>query len=274
MSFSIDCLTPHPPSPSKRLIHSRRFALSERDSRLPHAPAPRGRRQPRTGGAGPGDFITSWRSYPQVVSTGLCMAVGVCGMSPFHLCTTPVRDLHTGRAPLPEAPGPGRHAPWDGIPRYRVLAENPGIPSDQSRSPSRSSRGRAPDSCHSTFLIAMQLEHGHDQVRRARGGPVLSTVLHRREADLWITRQGMIRHPTLRAVRGGCRLRGRQTASSESMAERKTPRPSVPVRGPACEPGPKPGSTACSGWGMSPTTLPRSLRTPAMSRAEPLGLPT
>ena len=131
-----------------------------------------------------------------------------------------------------------------------------------------------PDSCHSTFLIAMQLEHGHDQVRRARGGPVLSTVLHRREADLWITRQGMIRHPPLRAVRGGCRIRGRQTASSESMAERKTPRPSVPVRGPACESGPKPGSTACSGWGMSPTTLPRSLRTPAMSRAEPLGLPT
>ena len=49
MSFSIGCLTPHPPSPSKRLIHSRRFALSERGSRLPHAPAPRGRRQPRVG---------------------------------------------------------------------------------------------------------------------------------------------------------------------------------------------------------------------------------
>ena len=49
MSFSIDCLTPHPPSPSKRLIHSRRFALSERGSRLPHAPAPRSRRQPRVG---------------------------------------------------------------------------------------------------------------------------------------------------------------------------------------------------------------------------------
>ena len=49
MSFSIDCLTPHPPSPSKRLIHSRRFALSERGSRLPRAPAPPGRRQPRVG---------------------------------------------------------------------------------------------------------------------------------------------------------------------------------------------------------------------------------
>ena len=59
MSFSIDCLTLHPPSPSKCLIHSGRFALSERDSRLPHAPTPRGRRQPRAGGASPGDFITS-----------------------------------------------------------------------------------------------------------------------------------------------------------------------------------------------------------------------
>ena len=36
--------------------------------------------------------------------------------------------------------------------------------------------------------------------------------------------------------------------------------------------GPKPGSTACSGCGMRPTTLPRSLVTPAMSRYEPLGL--
>lgn len=105
MSFSIDCLTPHPPSPSKRLIHSRRFALSERGSRLPHAPAPRSRRQPRTGGAGPGDFITSWRSYPQVVSTGLCMAVGVCGMSPFHLCTTPPQ-YHPPRANTPAGSAP------------------------------------------------------------------------------------------------------------------------------------------------------------------------
>ena len=43
-------------------------------------------------------------SYPQVVSTGLCRGVGVCGMSPFFLCATPVRDLHTGRAPLPRLP--------------------------------------------------------------------------------------------------------------------------------------------------------------------------
>ena len=31
------------------------------------------------------------------------------------------------------------------------------------------------------------------------------------------------------------------------------------------------GSTACSGWGISPTTLPRSLQTPATSATEPLG---
>ena len=30
--------------------------------------------------------------------------------------------------------------------------------------------------------------------------------------------------------------------------------------------GPKPSSTACSGWGIRPTTLPRSLVMPAMSR--------
>ena len=104
MSFSIDCLTPHPPSPSKRLIHSRRFALSERGSRLPHAPAPRSRRQPHVGRPAQGTSSHRRPSYPQVVSTGLCMAVGVCGMSPFFLCATPVRDLHTGRAPLPRLP--------------------------------------------------------------------------------------------------------------------------------------------------------------------------
>ena len=34
---------------------------------------------------------------------------------------------------------------------------------------------------------------------------------------------------------------------------------------------PHSSSTACSGWGMRPMTLPASLHTPAMSRAEPLG---
>ena len=36
--------------------------------------------------------------------------------------------------------------------------------------------------------------------------------------------------------------------------------------------GPRRGSTACSGWGMRPTTLPAGLVTPAMSAREPLGL--
>ena len=97
MSFSIDCLTPHPPSPSKRLIHSRRFALSERDSRLPHAPAPRGRRQPRTGGAGPGDFIT-----PQAeLSTGrIHRLVHGCG----GLWDVAIPPVHNTRS-APPTPG-------------------------------------------------------------------------------------------------------------------------------------------------------------------------
>ena len=36
------------------------------------------------------------RSYPQVVSTGLCRGVWVRGMSPLPLCTRPVRDLQPG----------------------------------------------------------------------------------------------------------------------------------------------------------------------------------
>ncbi len=41
------------------------------------------------------------------------------------------------------------------------------------------------------------------------------------------------------------------------------------TRSPSVEP--VSGSTACSGCGIRPTTLPASLRTPAMSRAEPFG---
>ncbi len=50
-----------------------------------------------------------------------------------------------------------------------------------------------------------------------------------------------------------------------SRTEVKKTRPSVPAV-------PMRSSTACSGCGMIPTTLPRSLRIPAMSRALPLGL--
>ena len=41
------------------------------------------------------------------------------------------------------------------------------------------------------------------------------------------------------------------------------------TRSPSVEP--VSGSTACSGCGISPTTLPASFRTPAMSRADPFG---
>ena len=100
MSFSIGCLTPHPPSPSKRLIHSRRFALSERGSRLPHAPAPRGRRQPRTGGAGPGDFIT-----PQAeLSTGrIHRLVHGCG-GLWDVAIPPVHNTRSVSAPRADTP--------------------------------------------------------------------------------------------------------------------------------------------------------------------------
>ena len=56
----------------------------------------------------------------------------------------------------------------------------------------------------------------------------------------------------------------RSHANAFSTREVKNPRPSVP--------GPVRSSTACSGCGIRPTTLPRSLRTPAMSLSEPFGL--
>src|SRR5699024_9549170 len=52
--------------------------------------------------------------------------------------------------------------------------------------------------------------------------------------------------------------------AAASKTEAKKPRPSSPA--------PYSDSTACSGCGISPTTLPRSLATPAMSRIEPFGL--
>lgn len=55
------------------------------------------------------------------------------------------------------------------------------------------------------------------------------------------------------------------TLTSFLRIEVKKGRPSV-------RPVPMRGSTACSGWGIRPTTLPASLLIPAMSRIEPLGL--
>ncbi len=56
---------------------------------------------------------------------------------------------------------------------------------------------------------------------------------------------------------------GAQRAASVASPAKK-PRPSVPA--------PVRPSTACSGWGIRPTTLPASLVMPAMSCREPLGL--
>ena len=50
-----------------------------------------------------------------------------------------------------------------------------------------------------------------------------------------------------------------------AATEVKNPSPS--------RPGPVSGSIACSGCGISPTTFPASFLIPAMSRAEPFGLP-
>ena len=62
-------------------------------------------------------------------------------------------------------------------------------------------------------------------------------------------------------------MRGRRHAVTSLLsAEVKKPSPSVV--------GPVRVSTACSGCGMRPTTFPASLVMPAMSRREPLGLPS
>ena len=58
-----------------------------------------------------------------------------------------------------------------------------------------------------------------------------------------------------------------QRSTRVRTAEEKNPWPSIPLP----SSGPKPASTACSGWGMSPTTLPASFVIPAMLRSEPFG---
>ena len=68
------------------------------------------------------------------------------------------------------------------------------------------------------------------------------------------------------------RARGQARASVCSSTRVKKVRPSTPERIASWVSGPKPGSVACSGCGMSPTTLPRSLVRPAMSLSEPFGL--
>src|SRR5689334_9623811 len=59
-------------------------------------------------------------------------------------------------------------------------------------------------------------------------------------------------------------VRSSHTATKDLRTEANIARPSVP--------GPVRSSMACSGCGIRPTTLPASLRMPAMSRRLPLGL--
>jgi len=92
-------------------------------------------------------------------------------------------------------------------------------------------------------------------------------VVPRHRVDPDDRRQGVVdrrRRPAPRVAHG-------PQATSAETTDVKKRRPSVPRRGPSGESGPKPGSTACSGCGMSPTTLPAAFVMPAMSRREPLG---
>ena len=78
---------PHTPS-------TRSARLVMRRPRVLHDPAPPGRDLHGSGSQGTSSHRE--RSYPQVVSTGLCRVVWVLGMSPLPLCTRPIRDLQLG----------------------------------------------------------------------------------------------------------------------------------------------------------------------------------
>jgi len=90
--------TPHP----QRASRTRRAGLTLAARACSSGPSTAARWQ-----ADPEASAHRGRSYPQVVSTGLCMAVGVCGMSPFHLCTTPPQ-YHRPRASTPAGSAPHR----------------------------------------------------------------------------------------------------------------------------------------------------------------------
>ena len=104
MSFSIDCLTLHPPSPSKCLIHSGRFALSERDSRLPHAPAPRSRRQPRTGGPAQGTSSRRGEVIHRSCPQACAWLWGFVGCRHSTCAQRPLSTTAPGEHPLQQRP--------------------------------------------------------------------------------------------------------------------------------------------------------------------------
>jgi hypothetical protein len=89
----------------------------------------------------------------------------------------------------------------------------------------------------------------------ARRGPVTF-----RQRDVERLRAGLAKRPELAEARWGYRrASARSRAASTSEASRSAP-----------SADPSSGSTACSGWGMSPIMLPRSLQMPAMSSTDPL----
>jgi hypothetical protein len=105
------------------------------------------------------------------------------------------------------------------------------------------------------LVLADELVLGAGETERER-------VLHRRQ-------RRVVRH---------ARLRSRQPHPPSDQRAAQTWTPSSTARridwkivNPSIEP-PVSASTACSGWGIRPKTLPVSLDTPAMSRREPLKL--
>src|SRR5436190_11389000 len=109
----------------------------------------------------------------------------------------------------------------------------------------------------------------HHRVHRELGVG-RSTSEDRADARVLVVLEPELRERLLDVRVGGggldglVRRRDGHTETRDFSTETNMPRPSVP--------GPVSGSTACSGWGMRPTTLPAALQIPAMSRRLPLGL--
>ena len=138
----------------------------------------------------------------------------------------------------------------------------------QRRAPLRSRARRAPTSIRvQRALNAAGSPHltitgTYDAAHRATpSAPTSASVGHRRHQGRRVAHLGgPARRTALSAERWTAQARCR--AASALV---KNPSPSVP--------GPHRSSTACSGCGIRPTTLPASLVTPAIARCEPLGLP-
>jgi len=77
--------------------------------------------------------------------------------------------------------------------------------------------------------------------------------------------------PASRSSSATQRAERRTSPSAYTRTERKLS--TLVKKGRPSSVGPVSGSTLCSGCGINPTTLPRSLQMPAMSRRAPFGLP-